>query len=595
MKNSKYFPFERNKYFYGKLLSVDDFELEQRYANNKRRMTNRFLQGCGVAAGMYVVRIDEKTISLESGFALDSLGREIVVDVPVIRRLSVLEGYASSVENSANDSVYLCIDYEEAYAEPVHNIAGTAPVAEGGMAYNKIKETYRLYLTDAAPEEENLDKRALYEKRQILYSAQGILIRLVMPKYARAGTQAQICLEIENVTKKYLSFSFDVLLDCMEQEGNASISINFNEAQHEKTGSYVLHYPVTAADLPGAEACIQINKKSMQLFLNKEALNIEDLNKGALNKGARESDADSLNFPVQIISSDIRSQVVQDYYRSAMERIVSKNQPQRLYLAKIYLLRTYDEGEGACVIDRVENLPFHQYILNQNLSFALHQLAADGIVSDSQPHQALSGSAGAYSGKAEGSVQLAQGSYWLDLNGGGQRGDRFISEEISHGLGLGPAVVKAGLEDENGAVTYGSSEIFPDMDVMLELAVRVFPDKGTFQIAGRLREQVIKSGVMVHWAAVMHEMEKAAKKMTRRIFIKPSILELAVRENHYMEAVCTNMDDKAVEWSIQAHGGSISANGMYTAPNLPGVYEITAQSVAYPQVKASIFAVVREA
>ena len=41
MKNLNYFPFERNKYFYGKLLSVDDFETEQKYMNNKRRMGNR--------------------------------------------------------------------------------------------------------------------------------------------------------------------------------------------------------------------------------------------------------------------------------------------------------------------------------------------------------------------------------------------------------------------------------------------------------------------------------------------------------------------------------------------------------------------------
>lgn len=580
MKNSKYFPFERNKYFYGKLLSVDDFELEQRYANNKRRMTNRFLLGCGVAAGMYVVRIDEKTISLESGFALDGLGREIVVDAPVIRRLSLLEGYRASVENSGHDYVYLCIDYEETYAEPVHHIAGTAPAEGGGSEFNKIKETYRLYLTDAAPQEENLDKRALFEKRQVLYCAQGVAIRLVIPRYVKAGTVAEIRLEIENVTKKYLSFSCEALLECMDQEGQPSVSINFNEAQHEKTGSYVLRYPLTAADLPGAEASVQINAKSMQLYLNKEAM---------------EYDAGSLNVSVQIVSGDIRNHVVQDYYRRAMERIVSSSQTQRLYLAKIYLLRTYDEGEDACVIDRVENLPFHQYILNQNLSFALHQLAMDGIVSDSRCQNPVSGSGGAQSGKTEGMVRLSQGSYWLDLNGGGQRGDRFLSGEISHGLGLGPAVVKAGLEDENGAVTYGSSEIFPDMELLLELAVRVFPDKGTFQIAGRLREQVIKSGVMVHWAAVMREAEKAAKKMTRKIFIKPGILELAVRENHYLEAVCTNMEDKTVEWSIQAHGGSISANGMYTAPNLPGVYEITAQSAAYPEVKASIFAVVREA
>lgn len=45
MKNLKYFPFERNRYFYGKLLSVDDFDAEQRYMNDKRRMLNRFLHG----------------------------------------------------------------------------------------------------------------------------------------------------------------------------------------------------------------------------------------------------------------------------------------------------------------------------------------------------------------------------------------------------------------------------------------------------------------------------------------------------------------------------------------------------------------------
>lgn len=45
MRNLKYFSFERNKYFYGKLLSVSDFETEQRYMNDKRRLINRFKIG----------------------------------------------------------------------------------------------------------------------------------------------------------------------------------------------------------------------------------------------------------------------------------------------------------------------------------------------------------------------------------------------------------------------------------------------------------------------------------------------------------------------------------------------------------------------
>ena len=94
MKNSKYFPFERNNYFYGKLLSVDDFCLEQKYGNDKRRMLNRFLYGAGVVIGMNVVGVDDTTILVESGLALDYSGREIVIDEPVARRLQTLEGFS---------------------------------------------------------------------------------------------------------------------------------------------------------------------------------------------------------------------------------------------------------------------------------------------------------------------------------------------------------------------------------------------------------------------------------------------------------------------------------------------------------------------
>ena len=55
------------------------------------------------------------------------------------------------------------------------------------------------------------------------------------------------------------------------------------------------------------------------------------------------------------------------------------------------------------------------------------------------------------------------------------------------------------------------------------------------------------------------------------------------------------MVEKAVLWKVKDDGGFIDENGMYTAPNTAGVYEVVAQSVAYPAVKASIFVVVRDA
>lgn len=68
MKNLKSFPFERNRYFYGKLLSVEDFETEQKYFNDKRRTINRFLFGSGVVCGLGVVEVDDESISVERGW-----------------------------------------------------------------------------------------------------------------------------------------------------------------------------------------------------------------------------------------------------------------------------------------------------------------------------------------------------------------------------------------------------------------------------------------------------------------------------------------------------------------------------------------------
>ena len=70
MKNdSGFFPLERNNYFYGKLLTVRDFEMEQHYFNIKRRLINRILHGAGVVCGLGVTVSDEATIIIESGMA----------------------------------------------------------------------------------------------------------------------------------------------------------------------------------------------------------------------------------------------------------------------------------------------------------------------------------------------------------------------------------------------------------------------------------------------------------------------------------------------------------------------------------------------
>ena len=76
--------FERNRYFYGKLMTASDFELDQRYHNSKRHLLNRVLYGEGIACGLHINLIDNREegqwlVSLTPGVAFDCVGQEIIV------------------------------------------------------------------------------------------------------------------------------------------------------------------------------------------------------------------------------------------------------------------------------------------------------------------------------------------------------------------------------------------------------------------------------------------------------------------------------------------------------------------------------------
>ena len=123
---------------------------EQTYFSDKRRSLNRLLYGRGVVSGLQVVTVDDKSISIETGAALDQQGREIVVPSPVTIKLSQLEGFTN---NEYAKNVYLCIAYDEKGKEPVHTVAGAGASGQGGdvSEHNRILESYRLYIREQAP------------------------------------------------------------------------------------------------------------------------------------------------------------------------------------------------------------------------------------------------------------------------------------------------------------------------------------------------------------------------------------------------------------------------------------------------------------
>lgn len=114
-------PFQRTRYFSGRMLSAEDFQREQDYHRDKRRLHNRLLHGWGVVDGLQVSAA-RGSLVLSPGVALDCAGNELVLAEPA--RLP-LPGKAGRY--------VLTIRYAESAVDPL-------PDPDGGMPPGVIRE-----------------------------------------------------------------------------------------------------------------------------------------------------------------------------------------------------------------------------------------------------------------------------------------------------------------------------------------------------------------------------------------------------------------------------------------------------------------------
>ncbi len=583
VKNLKYFPYERNQYFYGKLLSVEDFQSEQKYMNDKRRLINRFLHGCGVVCGLNVVQVDDCTLSLEPGLALDFAGREIMVDTPVTRKLSMIKGFDSYTEEDENSSyLYLCIEYAEKDKDPVYNVAGSA---SGRADFNRIEEGFQIYLSSHEPEEDNITSGINFERKKTVYWGNGIRINQVFPGYVKGGEEFSFRVVVENMGQKLpICFSYELTLECLEFEGKDQIKVEFDEENFEKARRYVFSYILKAEEAAKRKGWARLVQGSFQFRVGGHELELK---------------ADCAS-EVIIVKEDIEDVLNERYHQKAMEEILKDAYHQSIYLAKISVI----QAGSTFVIDGIEPMPFHQYVYNQVLASVIDRILR-GRIEQMERHLGswIRKNLDTKQPKQEGffdTAQTAAGSAAINLGIGGMAGQKFFTEEITHGLGLGSVRIILGEAygvKEDSYVVYGAGDIFDETihTLRAELAARVEVTKGTFVIGLRLLETTAAKQIKVHWMALKDRKELVYDREERELFVKPDMIYLRQRETYYFEAVFTGAPDQRVNWRIkEAGGGSIDKNGMYTSPNTPGIFEIIAESAAYPELTASAFVVVKE-
>ena len=143
-------PARRNHYFYGKILSAGDLEMEQDYGKQKRWLINRLTLGSGVVDGLSVGVSDDR-LTVTDGVALDGLGREIVIPATVtVDPFEPTPPYLEPGFDSnavGNFTLWLCYrEYLTDYT-PTVSASDSQEDAEAGT----IVESYAFRLTQSTP------------------------------------------------------------------------------------------------------------------------------------------------------------------------------------------------------------------------------------------------------------------------------------------------------------------------------------------------------------------------------------------------------------------------------------------------------------
>lgn len=527
MKNTRYYPLERNRYFYGKLLTVRDFETEQKYFNDKHRLINRLLHGGGVVCGLQVVAVDDKTVSVEPGMALDYLGREIIVASPVTLKLSMVEGFSN---NEYAKNVYLCLAYEEKEKEPVYSVATSTGRADEVSEYNRIQESYRLFIREDPPPVNTFAMQEVFESSALLYQDDQVRIWQKIPRYVNPGEEFDYILKVEK-TLQTARLVVDFTAETKNLEPAAGEGrIIFREPDEGQETEYTLRVPFKAGDAPGETGEFTVKDGAMRLEIGDKLLEIN-------------TDCCST---LEIIPGSVKKRLLNDYADRTLEQALDYAPEQCVYLAKINLLRmgpTY-------MIEKVEPVPFNEYLYNATFLHRLDEYLeknerrafsaraeAKSLGSTEKPYlrvdydpdmQEFAFELGIPPGVTVGHnvrtglVELAPDQEGKTGKSKGKSlflrpGKPFFSEEIEHGLGSGAVCIVLGLEGVNQdslseivekreQLYYGSYEIFKgsehEADIpQISTGAIVYPQKGTFRIGARIEDGAEVSKVLVRWWA----------------------------------------------------------------------------------------------
>lgn len=590
MENKKYDLTSRNNYFLGKLMTARDFFAEQNYFNSKRRLTNKLIFSPGIVAGLSVFLVDDKTFSLESGVAIDYDGFEIVVPESYSMKLDLVNGF-DKFRNS--NCVYLCIKYKEKFDETTFSITSQSTNSDEKQ-FNRIKETYELFLTDKEPNSLSLKIDGLMYQNIELFNKDGIKIWGVFPKYVNFGKKAKVSIFLDK-NRPGEAIYFKTKIKGIMFKDVGEIEYEETENSDQKSISRECYLTCNANSETASE--FTISKDDFILEAGTKKFNLDE----------------DIIVNLVVKEKPLKDIIISEYYSLNFNDILEKTDDKYIYLAKINII----SNDVGYIIEKLEKVPANQYLLNRELLRLIQDIELEdlknnlGISKTSVSEKSTTKPENIK--KVEKLIEkdnIVTGIETINLGFRPKQNKVYYSYEFVHGLGPGNvAIVTAIVNEENsdikepGALIFGDRSIFKINEAKLsapdvEIASLVNTSKGTLRLGVRLEEKTNVQFVKVRWWAFKPlETNKLRDNLVitddLKVIVSPDSVTVKPLGQVRFSAKIVGTEDQKISWALgKDNPGKIDSNGLFTAPAKEGIYEIQARSVSFEKLYATAYVVV---
>ena len=571
------FPFSKNRYFPHKRMRSADFIREQAYVERKLAFLSQWDFGAGVALGLEVQRVDGDSLLVSPGFAVDGYGRWLVVDEPAVCRIRTLHGF----DALQGETALLWLAYHEEHTDPMFVPGDQGEVWE----YAAARERFFFYLTDMSSLPEAVGRSALFSD-VTLFEDEDLRIRQVIPRILPSHGLVQIRLIVESFRAEPLDIvlQYDPELPGI-QAAEGGRPLGFDQAIRLQPGETTL---TLTGKLDTTAQAVLLSLPEKGFLLEKRGLPLR------AQCHFREEFPVVSGNPLAALERRLLSQDPQELWSDAAEDIP---------LAGIRLLRCGDQMMLDSVFPLAQSrravLPcLKEQLLECGAFFPAPPPAERPAAGDLAPAAAIS----------EPQRQMATGTVILNAGLHLQEGNILCSDEIAHELGPGTVFIEFGIENVYPAVgtdrnytdlLLGDASLFTQASGTYERGfdqgVRIHPEKGTFELAVRLKGELRQAALRLRWFAWRAE-EQASHQMLAGTLLRlePDVARVAPGASVNFVPVFEQGLGAPCDFLIpDKQSGVITENGIYTAPEKDGLYQVCAQIKDKPETRVNAFVIVR--